>query len=158
MNATEAKEAVRKYGSQRAAERALGMASGSVSKAIKRGVETKVRTCVVAGGGREGFIDEAASRNDTDAVGGGIHLTPGTRILDRRPPATVRGKFWTLPKGKAFPIPALAKQWGFSPETVKRHARDEGCFAYVDTTGHDDFEECVMHPETAKSRMKGNQA
>lgn len=38
MNAAEAKEAVNKYGSQRAAERALGLANGTICNAIKRGV------------------------------------------------------------------------------------------------------------------------
>ena len=56
---------------------------------------------------------------------------------------------------KAFKVSDLSRQWGFSVETLKRHAKDEGCFAYIDTTGHDDFEECVMHPETAAARLKG---
>jgi hypothetical protein len=86
----------------------------------------------------------------------GITLSPATRICDRRPPVTVRAKFYSLQKGKAFKLSDLSRQWGFSVETIKRHARDEGCFAYVDTTGHDDFEECAMHPETAMARLKGN--
>lgn len=92
----------------------------------------------------------------TEKMDGGITLSPATRICDRRPPATVRGKFYGLPKGKAFTVADLSRRWGFSAATIKRHARDEGCFAYIDVTGRDDFEECAMHPETAKSRMKGN--
>lgn len=88
-------------------------------------------------------------------IEGGISLSPATRICGRRPPITVRSKFFTLPKNRAFKIADLARQWGFSAETVKRHAKDEGCFAYIDVSGHDDFEECVMHPETAAARLKG---
>lgn len=88
-------------------------------------------------------------------IEGGICLSPATRICGRRPPVTVRSKFFTLPKNRAFKIADLARQWGFSVETCKRHAKDEGCFAYVDVSGHDDFEECVMHPETAAARLKG---
>lgn len=140
MNAAEAKEAVAKHGSQRAAERALGLASGAICNAIKRGV---------------GLEKDGPAPEQETGMDGGIHLTPASRILDRRPPASVRSKFWSLPKGKAFLVADVSRKWGFSADTVKRHARDEGCFAYIDTTGHDDFEECVMHPDTAKSRLKG---
>lgn len=141
MNAKEAKEMVEKYGSQRAAERALGCASGTICRALK------------AKRGREEFVDEAERRPEARAPGG-ITLSPATRICERRPPVTVRSKFHSLAKNKAFRIADLARVWGFSAETIKRHARDEGCFAYVDMTGRDDFEECAMHPETAASRLK----
>lgn len=88
-------------------------------------------------------------------IEGGIYLHPATRVLGRKPPVTVRSKFFSLPKGKAFTLAVLAKRWGFSVETIKRHAKDEDCFAYVDVTNHDDFEECAMHPETAAARLKG---
>lgn len=97
----------------------------------------------------------APKPQDAADIEGGIHLSPATRICGRRPPVTVRSKFFTLPKNRAFKIADLSHQWGFSVETVKRHAKDEGCFAYIDVTGHDDFEECVMHPETAAARLKG---
>jgi len=105
-----------------------------------------------------GGVKPAAScapKPEAADITGGIHLSPATRICGRRPPVTVRAKFFTLPKNRAFKIAELAHQWGFSAETVKRHAKDEGCFAYIDVSGHDDFEECVMHPETAASRLKG---
>lgn len=98
---------------------------------------------------------DAPVKQEPSAIEGGICLSPATRICERRPPVTVRSKFFLLPKNRAFKIADLARQWGFSVETCKRHAKDEGCFAYIDTTGHDDFEECVMHPETAAARLKG---
>ena len=98
---------------------------------------------------------DAPVKQETMEIEGGIHLHQTTRICERRPPVTVRSKFFMLPKNKAFKVAELSRQWGFSVETVKRHAKDEGCFAYIDTTGHDDFEECVMHPETAAARLKG---
>jgi hypothetical protein len=98
---------------------------------------------------------EVPVKQETMEIEGGIHLHQTTRICERRPPVTVRSKFFMLPKNKAFKVAELSRQWGFSVETVKRHAKDEGCFAYIDTTGHDDFEECVMHPETAAARLKG---
>ena len=145
----EARAAIKEHGGLRPAARALGMDCGFLHRISKRPDAAEM-----SNGGREAHIDEAASRKPAKEVDC-IHLTPATRILDRRPPATVRGKFYTLAKGKAFRVADLSRQWGFSAETIKRHARDEGCFAYVDTTGHDDFEECVMHPETAASRAKG---
>ena len=148
LSPQEARDAIEKHGGLRAAARALGMDNGFLSRISKRPDKPDPRA------GREAFVDEAASRPDT--VTGGIYLTPATRICDRRPPVTVRAKFYSLQKGKAFKLSDLSRQWGFSVETITRHARDEGCFAYVDTTGHDDFEECAMHPETAAARLKGN--
>lgn len=78
-----------------------------------------------------------------------VMLKEDTRVLDRRPPASVRNRFYGLVKGRAYPVNELARDWGISAETLKRHARDVECFKYVDTTGHDDWEACVMHPETA---------
>lgn len=142
MNAKEAREAVEKYGSQRAAERALGIGGGTICRLLNGKRRAKAQ----------------ADGNDASSVclADGIALSPATRILDRRPPSSARSKFWSLPKGRAFPVSELARKWGFSVETVKRHARDENCFAYIDTTGHDDFEECAMHPDTAATRLKGN--
>jgi len=146
--------AIKEHGGVRSAARALGMDNGWLCRLAKRAGKAPDAKPDLRGG-REAYVDEAASRPE-EAYTGGISLSPSVRVLERRPPVTVRSKFFSLPKGKAFKIADLAKRWGFSAETVKRHAKDENCFGYVDTTGHDDFEECVMHPDTAEARMKGN--
>ena len=136
-----ARAAIKVHGGLRPAARALGIDCGFLHRISKR-------------------ADADGATETVDGVAGpqadAINLSPATRICDRRPPVTVRSKFFSLAKGKAYRISQLSRQWGFSAETIKKHARDEGCFGYVDTTGHDDFEECVMHPETAASRLKGN--
>jgi len=151
MTPQQARDAIKKYGGTRPAARALGVAySGLWRKANQADAPAPkasqpAKDSAQAQKKMEDFLDLPA-----------INLSPVTRIVDRRPAVTVRSKFFALPKGKAFRVSDLSKRWGFSTETIKRHARDESCFAYVDTTGHDDFEECVLHPETAASRLKGN--
>lgn len=76
-------------------------------------------------------------------------LKTDSRVTDRRPVATVRNRFYGLIKGRAYPVNELARDWGISAETLRRHALDAECFRYVDTTGHDDWAACVMHPDTA---------
>lgn len=82
-------------------------------------------------------------------------LKPDSRVTDRRPVATVRSRFYGLVKGRAYPVAELARDWGVSAETLRRHALDAECFKYVDTTGHDDWEACVMHPDTAAAYNNG---
>ena len=137
--------AIREHGGLRPAARALGVDNGWLCRIAKR-----------ANGLATGITVVPPEDVSAEVYTGGISLTPSVRVLDRRPPITVRSKFFSLPKGKAFKIAELSKRWGFSAETVRRHAKDENCFAYVDVTGHDDFEECVMHPDTAALRLKGN--
>lgn len=57
MNASEAKEAVKNYGSQRAAERALGLASGAICRAIKRGVGKDFRPAKTPAAGKKTLAD-----------------------------------------------------------------------------------------------------
>lgn len=141
-----AKEALAKYGSLRKAGKALGVDGATVLKWSRR-----------AGGGNHTAHTSCEPETSAPApsVTGGITLSATTRFSDKKPPASVRAKFYTLPKGKAFTIADLSKDWHFSQETIRRHAKDEGCWAYIDTTGHDDWVEVVMHPETAKARLQG---
>lgn len=86
---------------------------------------------------------------------GGIMLRPETRVLDRRPQATVRSRFYGLVRGRAYPVSDLAREWGVGADTLRRHAKDCECFKYVDVSGHDDWQDCVMHPDTAAEYGKG---
>lgn len=140
----QAKAAYEEHGTYTGAARVFGVSRSTITNIIKAG---------------QGKAVDADKESEPVCTGGlskcGITLSATTRFSNRRPPVTLRSKFYTLPKGKAFTIGTLSKEWGFRPETIRRHARDEGCFAYIDTTGYDDFEECAMHPETAAVRLKG---
>lgn len=97
------------------------------------------------------FAEAKAAVGSTKALGPqSVILKEDTRVMDRKPPTSVRGRFFGLAKGRAYPVSTLARDWGVSAATLKRHARDAECFKYVDTTGCDDWEACVMHPETAE--------
>ncbi len=80
----------------------------------------------------------------------GIVVNKTTRVAGKKPAATVRARFYALKRGVAFREADVARDWGVSPETLRRHAQDAECFRYVDESGHDDWVPCVMHPDTAK--------
>lgn len=152
----QARAAIAEHGGVRAAGRALGVDHGFLCRLAKRkdGPSAPVKPKAGGTAGREPYVDEAAAKPASGPAVGGFVLTAVTRFADKRPAASMRSKLYSLPKGRAFPIAALAKEWRFSAETIRRHAKDEECFAYIDTTGHDDWVECVMHPETAAARLQ----
>jgi len=84
------------------------------------------------------------------APSSGIPLGVGARVLPRKPAGSdVKAKLKALAPGRAYPESALAAELGYSVETIRRHAQELGCFRWVDTTGRDDWQPCVLSPETA---------
>jgi hypothetical protein len=77
----------------------------------------------------------------------GISLS-SKRVLSRRPAESAAKYIKRLQAGKGFLPRDLARQWGMSEETIKRHARDLGCLKFVEIT-EDEWQSLVMSPETA---------
>lgn len=80
----------------------------------------------------------------------GFTVDAKTRVAARRPAVTIRARLYTLRRGQAFRELDLAKAWGVSTDTVRKHAQDADCFRYVDL-GNESWEPCIMHPDTAKA-------
>lgn len=133
MDTAKAVEAYRKYGSFVKAGRALGCCDQTVARAVRRAE------------------DDADPKAGTDALPAlrGFALRAETRVRAKRPAPTVRARFLELKRGLAYPESDVAREWGISAETLRKHARDAECFRYVET-GPDAWEPCVMHPDTAR--------
>lgn len=81
-------------------------------------------------------------------VEGGVSLA-GMRVLSRRPVDSAAKFIKRLPEGRGFDPQDLAKEWGMSEETIRKHARDLGCLKYVEVS-EDEWVPLVMNPETSK--------
>ena len=134
MTRSEAKAAIAKYGSARKAGTALGCAGSTISRAV-------------ASGGCESAQTTASA---TACTVKGFSLTATTRVSVKRPAATVKSRFYDLKRGIAYREQDIAREWNISAGTLRKHAQDAECFRYIDTSGHDTWEPCVMHPDTAK--------
>jgi hypothetical protein len=78
----------------------------------------------------------------------GISLS-NRSVLSRRPAESAAKYLRKLANGKAYSTSDLAKAWGMSEETIRKHARDLGCLKFVEVEP-DDWKPMVMNPETAK--------
>jgi len=83
----------------------------------------------------------------TIPVAGGVNLS-SKRVLPRKPPESAAKFIKRLPKGRGFSPAELAQQWGMAEETIRRHAKDLGCFKFVEVS-EDDWVGMIMHPDTA---------
>jgi len=88
---------------------------------------------------------EASSAPST---GSGITLR-GMRVLSRRPAESAAKFIKRLPKGRGFDPKDLARDWGMSEETIRRHARDMSCLKFVEVS-EDEWVPLIMNPETAQ--------
>lgn len=70
------------------------------------------------------------------------------RVLSRKPSDSASKFIKRLPTGRGFDVRTLSKEWGMSEDTIKRHAKDLGCFKFVEVSD-DEWIPMVMNPETA---------
>ncbi len=70
------------------------------------------------------------------------------KVLPRRPAESAAQYIKQLENGRGFVPADLAKAWGMSEETIKRHARDLGCLKYVEVR-EDEWVPMILSPETA---------
>lgn len=75
-------------------------------------------------------------------------LLSNLKVLPRRPAESAAKYIKQLENGRGFLPAVLAKTWGMSEETIKRHARDLGCLKYVEVS-EDEWVPMVLSPETA---------
>jgi hypothetical protein len=92
----------------------------------------------------------AATPNATDSsapLGGGVPLS-SKRVLPRKPPESAAKFIKRLPKNRGFSPSELAMQWGMAENTLSRHAKDLGCYKFVEVS-EDEWVPMIMHPDTA---------
>jgi hypothetical protein len=77
----------------------------------------------------------------------GITLTQ-RRVLSRRPAESAAKFIKRLANNKGFHPSDLAREWGMSEETIRKHAREMGCLKFVEVT-EDEWKPLIMSPETA---------
>jgi len=85
--------------------------------------------------------------SDEALLTGGIVLGR-CRVLSRKPSDSASKFIKRLPTGRGFDVRTLSKEWGMSEDTIKRHAKDLGCFKFVEVSD-DEWIPMVMNPETA---------
>jgi hypothetical protein len=95
---------------------------------------------------RKDSVEEAAESPSFKIAG--ISLS-NRSVLSRRPAESAAKYLRKLANGKAYATSDLAKAWGMSEETIRKHARDLGCLKFVEVEA-DDWKPMVMNPETAK--------
>lgn len=69
-------------------------------------------------------------------------------VSSRKPSESAAKFIKRLPSNRGFMISQVAKEWGMSEETIKRHAKELGCFKYVELS-EDEWVPLIMNPETA---------
>jgi len=87
------------------------------------------------------------STSDEAPITGGLVLGR-CRVLSRKPSDSASKFIKRLPTGRGFDVRTLSKEWGMSEDTIKRHAKDLGCFKFVEVSD-DEWIPMVMNPETA---------
>jgi hypothetical protein len=95
----------------------------------------------------QGTPPKADPREDKSVLEGGVALGR-CRVLSRKPSDSASKFIKRLPTGRGFDVKMLAKEWGMSEDTIKRHAKDMGCFKFVEVAD-DEWVPMVMNPETA---------
>jgi len=88
----------------------------------------------------------------TEPASGGISLR-GVRISTHKPTEEVKRRLYQLKRGTGFPLDALSKEWGVSPDTIKKHARRYDCLRFVER-GPGDWVACVLNPDTVVEMEK----
>lgn len=76
------------------------------------------------------------------------------RVSDVRPQQDqIKRRLCGLKRGVAFPVEALAEEWGVSEENLRKNARKMECLKYVEVRPFD-WVHCVMNPDTAEQYNK----
>lgn len=76
------------------------------------------------------------------------------RVMPQKPQGSdCRRRIRDIKRGVCHRVPDLAAHLGISEETLRKHARALHCLKWVEMTP-DNFEEAVMHPDTAKAYMR----
>jgi len=91
-------------------------------------------------------LPSAATDSPASTVGG-VPLS-SKRVLPRKPPESAAKFIKRLPKSRGFNPAELAQQWGMAEETIKRHAKELGCYKFVEIS-EDEWVPMIMHPDTA---------
>jgi hypothetical protein len=135
MSPQVAQQLVEKHGSQAAAARAAGMSRTTFCRLLRARTDSP----------------RAAAPTKTAAVPNevrGIALT-GKNIYATRPQDRAKSLLYGLPKGRAFQVAELSREWHMGEETLSKHARQYECLRYVEVEPGQ-YVKCVMNPETAK--------
>ena len=78
-------------------------------------------------------------------------ITKEQHLVRKKPSQSAKDYIVKLKRGHGYRLDELSKDWGFSSETIKKHAREMNCLFYLkDSEG--DWQEVVLHPDTAKEQ------
>jgi len=70
----------------------------------------------------------------------------GKHLMARKPTNLWPARFRALQRGKGYTLQGLSSEWGASINTIREHAKTEGCIRWVELDG--EFVECIVHPDT----------
>jgi hypothetical protein len=93
-----------------------------------------------------------ASREGAGESAAGFSVA-GLKCMDKAPMRTTKDRILELDKGRAYTIAELSALWNVTTATIRNHAAPMKAMLYVEINGV--YEQCVLHPETAKKCMEG---
>lgn len=152
MNQQEAQAAIAKYGSQTKAARALRVSRHKISAALQGAVTGSTNKPIATV--HAPIVGTQSTPSQT--IAGGFILR-NTRLFSRKPADSLRSRFYKLRRDMGYPVETLAKQWGVSEETLRKHARDVDCLKFTETNPGE-FIAIVVHPETGKAAKEQENA
>jgi hypothetical protein len=96
---------------------------------------------------------EAKGQPSADAEkSAGIPIA-GLKCTDKAPMRTTKDRILELEKGRAYTVSELSALWNVTTATIRNHAAPMKAMLYVEINGV--YEQCVLHPDTAKKCMEG---
>jgi predicted transcriptional regulator len=76
------------------------------------------------------------------------------RVMPQKPQGSdCRRRLHEIKRGVCYRVADFAQHLGVSEDTIRRHAKALHCIKWVEMAP-DNFEECVMSPETAKQSLR----
>jgi predicted transcriptional regulator len=76
------------------------------------------------------------------------------RVMPQKPQGSdCRRRLHEIKRGVCYRVADFAQHIGVSEDTIRRHAKALHCIKWVEMSP-DNFEECVMSPETAKQYLR----
>ena len=76
------------------------------------------------------------------------------RVMPQKPQGSdCRRRLHEIKRGVCYRVADFAQHLGVSEDTIRRHAKALHCIKWVEMSP-DNFEECVMSPETAKQYLR----
>lgn len=89
--------------------------------------------------------DTASAHQSARTTLAGISLSH-VRSTTIKPAETCRARFFELAAGKAYVLADAAREWGVSPDTLRKHAKDLGAFIYIEVSP-ENWQPAIIKPK-----------